>query len=252
MFIAGSGWNAPLGYSAAPLKESPQVEMYVPSLTQAGYTVFAISHRATPTFRYPAPLEDAQRAVRFIRYNATKYKIDPARIGGSGGSSGAHLVSMLATMDGTGDPSDPDPVNGVSARLQCITARAAPIDLLRMTPTTAADAVALLLGARAAVESTPKTSVEYKTAWAASPINYVSKDDGPVLLVHGDADRTVPFHQSELMEAALRNAGVPVKLLRIEGGDHGPTFAGAKNPPDYKQEMVKWFDEHLRKARSAG
>jgi len=53
VFIPGSGWNAPLQYSSPPLKESPQVEMYVPSLTQAGYTVFALNHRATPTFRYP-------------------------------------------------------------------------------------------------------------------------------------------------------------------------------------------------------
>ena len=64
IFIPGSGWSAPLGYAAAPLKESNQVEMYVPSLIQAGYTVFVITHRATPTFRYPAPLEDAQRAER--------------------------------------------------------------------------------------------------------------------------------------------------------------------------------------------
>jgi hypothetical protein len=146
VFIPGSGWNAPLGYAAAPLKESRQVEMYVPSLTQAGYTVFAITHRATPTFRYPAPLEDAQRAARFVRYNAAKYGITPARIGGSsGGSSGGHLVSMLATMDGTGDPSDPDPVNRESAKLQCITVRAAPIDLLQMSPSIVADALALFL-----------------------------------------------------------------------------------------------------------
>lgn len=245
VFIAGSGWNAPLGYGAVPLKESPQVGMYVPSLTQVGYTVFAVTHRATPAFRFPAPLEDAQRAVRFIRHNAAKYGIDAARIGGSGGSSGAHLVSMLATMDGTGDPSDSDAVNRESAKLQCVVARAAPIDLLRMNPSLGAGALALLLGANV-TEATPKASAEYKAAWAASPINYVSKDDAPMLLVHGDADRTVPFSQSEMMEAALRKMSVPVKLIRIEGGDHGPTFTGAKNPPDYKAAMVNWFDEHLR------
>jgi acetyl esterase/lipase len=250
IFIAGSGWNAPVGYSAPPLKESPQVAMYVPSLTEAGYTVFTITHRATPAFPYPAPVEDAQRAVRFIRHNAAKYGIDAARIGGSGGSSGAHLVSMLATMDSAGDQADPDPVNRESAKLQCIVARAAPIDFLKMTPTIGAGALALFLGGRA-TDSTPKGSPEYKTAWAASPINYVSKDDAPTLLIHGDADRTVPFHQSELMEAALKDAGVPVKLIRIEGGDHGPTFPGAKNPPDYKAEIVKWFDQHLQKNRAS-
>jgi acetyl esterase/lipase len=223
--------------------------MYVPSLTRAGYTVFTITHRATPTFRYPAPLEDVQRAVRFIRHNAAKYRISSSSIGGSGGSSGGHLISMLGTMDGTGDPSDPDPVNHESAKLQSIIARAAPSDLLKMNPSIGADALALLLGARI-VESTPKTSIEYKTAWAASPINYVSPDDPPFLLVHGDVDRTVPFHQSEMMETALRKVGVPVKLIRIQGGDHGPTFPGATNPPDYKAEMVKWFDINLRRVAS--
>lgn len=244
IFIAGSGWTAPLGYSARPLKESSQVEMYVPSLTDAGYTVFALTHRATPTFRYPAPAEDVHRAVRFVRYNAMQYHVDPARLGGFGGSSGAHLIGLVTTMDGLGDPDDPDPINRVSSKLQCTVARAGPFDLLRMTPSIASDMLALFLGVRP--DAASKTSVEYKTAWTASPINYVSKDDGPMLLVHGDADRTVPFHQSELMESALRAVGVPVRLIRIEGADHGPDFPGAKNPPDYKSEMVKWF-EHLRR-----
>jgi len=247
VFIPGSGWSAPLSYSATPLKESPQVAMYVPSLTEAGYTVFAITHRATPTFRYPAAVEDVQRAVRFVRHNAARYGINPARIGGSGGSSGGHLVSLLGTMDGAGDPNDPDPVNRESAKLQCAVGRAAPADLSQMSPSNGLAAVSLFLGV-AANQPMQKNSTEYKTAWAASPINYVSPDDPPFLLVHGDADLVVPFRQSEMMEAALKEAGVPVKLIRIEGGGHGPTFDGAKNPPDYKAEIVKWLDTHLRKA----
>jgi len=249
VFIPGSGWSAPLRYSAAPLKESSQVEMYAPSLLAAGYTVFVITHRATPTFRYPAAVDDVQRALRFIRHNAAKYGINPARIGGSGGSSGGHLISLLGTMDGAGDPNDPDPVNRESAKLQCIVARAAPVDLSQMGRSNGADAVALFLGV-AANQPMQQNSTEHKTVWAASPINYVSPDDPPFLLVHGDADTTVPFQQSEMMEAALKKVGVPVKLIRIEGGAHGPTFDGAKNPPDYKVEMVKWFDTYLRKAGS--
>src|SRR5712691_2246071 len=169
IFIPGSGWSAPLGYAAPPLKESNQIGMYVPSLTEAGYTVFAVTHRATPTFRYPAQLEDAQRAARFVRANAAKYGISPTRIGGAGGSSGAHLVSMLGTMGAPGDASDADPVNRESARLQVIVARAAPLDLLQMRPTIGGEALALFLGSRV-IESTPKTSMEYKTYWAASPV----------------------------------------------------------------------------------
>ncbi len=247
VFIPGSGWGAPLRYSATPLKESSQVGVYVPSLTEAGYTVFTINHRAIPTFRYPAALEDAQRAVRFIRHNATTYGINPARIGGSGGSSGGHLVSMLGAMDGTGNPDDPDPVNRESAKLQCVVARAAPVDLLQMSPSNGVDVLSLFLGV-AAGQPMQKNSTEYKIAWTASPINYASPDDPPFLLVHGDADGTVPFRQSEMMEAALKKVGIPVTLIRIEGGGHGETFPGAKTSPDYKAEIVKWFDTHLRKA----
>ena len=174
VFIPGSGWSAPLSYSATPLKESPQVAMYVPSLTEAGYTVFAITHRATPTFRYPAAVEDVQRAVRFVRHHAAKFGINPARIGGSGGSSGGHLVSLLGTMDGAGDPNDPDPVNRESAKLQCAVGRAAPADLSQMSPSNGTAAVSLFLGV-AANQPMQKNSTEYKTAWAASPINYVSR-----------------------------------------------------------------------------
>ncbi|MGH9838959.1 MAG: alpha/beta fold hydrolase [Blastocatellia bacterium] len=249
VFIPGSGWSAPLSYSATPLKESSQVEMYVPSLTEAGYTVFVISHRATPTFRYPAAVEDAQRAVRFIRHSAAKYGINPARIGGSGGSSGGHLVSLLGTMDGAGDPNDPDPVNRETSKLQCVVGRAANADFSQTS--NGAAAAALFLGV-VAIGNRPiqNNSAEYKTVRNASPINYVSPDDPPFLLVHGDADAIVPFHQSEMMEAALKKVGVPVKLIRVEGGGHGPTFSDAKNPPDYKAEMVKWFDTYLRKAGS--
>ena len=80
----------------------------------------------------------------------------------------------------------------------------------------------------------------------ASPISHVSADDPPFLLIHGDADETVPFEQSELMLAALKKVKVPVELLRIPGGGHGATFRGAQNPPDYVGAMIRWFDQHLK------
>ena len=88
-------------------------------------------------------------------------------------------------------------------------------------------------------------SREYRTYYAASPISHVSADDPPFLLMHGDKDETVSFAQSEEMEQALKAAGVPVKLIRIEGAGHGPTFPGARNPPDYLGEMVAWFNRYL-------
>lgn len=244
VFIHGSGWTAPLSMGALPLKDGEQTRIYGTALVQAGYTVFAINHRAAPRFRHPAQMEDAQRAVRFVRHHARRFGIDAARIGAVGGSSGGHLVSLLGTMDGAGNAADPDPVNRDSARVHCVVARAAPLDLARMS--TDAGRIMPLFGFAA---GTDKTAAEYLQHVNASPITHVSADDAPFLLLHGDADATVPFNQSEVFEAALRKAGVAVKLVRVAGGGHGPKFDGAVNPPDYLGEMVAWLNRYLAAAR---
>jgi dipeptidyl aminopeptidase/acylaminoacyl peptidase len=93
--------------------------------------------------------------------------------------------------------------------------------------------------------SLQKNSIEYKTNFEASPVSYVSPDDPPFLLMHGDKDESVPFAQSEDFEEALKEAGVTVKLLRVKGAGHGPSFPGAINPPDYLGEMTAWFNRYL-------
>lgn len=149
--------------------------------------------------------------------------------------------SMLGVLDGHGDPQDADPVNREGARVQCVVARAAPVDLVRI-PGNATEAS--FLGMPLA-RGASKASVEYKIYRAASPIYSVSKDSAPVLLLHGDADETVPIRHSELMEEALRAAGVEVKFIRVPGGKHGPDFGKPPHPPDYLGEMVLWFNRHL-------
>ncbi|MBE3134144.1 MAG: prolyl oligopeptidase family serine peptidase, partial [Acidobacteria bacterium] len=82
------------------------------------------------------------------------------------------------------------------------------------------------------------------------PIAHVSRLAPPVLLIHGDADKTVPYAQSVAMEKALRAADVPVKLVTIPGGAHGADFGARKTPhpewPDYTGEMIQWLDSHLK------
>ena len=75
--IAGSGWARPLGYDAQPISER-HVDIWGQPLVEQGYTVFSLNHRAIPRFQYPAPINDVQRAVRFIRFHAEKFGIDPA------------------------------------------------------------------------------------------------------------------------------------------------------------------------------
>ena len=247
LFISGSGWHTPLSYDSWQLKtavKDPYHGAFFKPLVRSGYTVFAINHRAAPRFRYPAAVEDAQRAVRFIRQNAKGFGINPDRIGGVGYSSGGHLVSMLGVLDGKGDVADSDPINRHSAKLQSVVAGGTPFDFLGPLNSLSAPVVASFLGLVVEPGLTRKTSEEYKTYLEASPLHHVTSDDAPLLLIHGDAEDVIPFQQAELMQEAVKKAGIVVKLLRIPGGTH--VDLQTKNAPDYLGEMVRWLDRHLK------
>jgi acetyl esterase/lipase len=255
--IQGSGWYSPMRYDASQLKASREVTSHAERFAAAGYTVFAINHRQAPRFRYPAPIEDAQRAVRFVRAHASDYGITSDRVGAWGSSSGGHLVELLGTMDGTGDPTDSDPVNRLTAKVQAVVAWFAPSDLTVLFTTMARPgaltslmgfsyqdpAVAFPgLGVRA-------DDVENRQYREASPLTHVTADDAPMLLMHGDQDVIVPIEQSESMSSALQRAGVEVSFVRVSGGRHGPNFQlPADDPrlPDHIGEAVRWFDAHLK------
>ena len=129
IFISGSGWQSATTYDATPLKQN-QMPIWGPALLKAGYTVFALNHRAVPRFHYPGAVDDVQRAIRFVRHHAKDYQIDPARIGGMGGSSGGHLIALTALLAAPGIADDLDPVNREPATLQAIVLRATPTDLI--------------------------------------------------------------------------------------------------------------------------
>jgi len=252
--IQGSGWYSPMRYDAAPLKASREVIRHAERFAEAGYTVFAINHRQAPRFRYPAPIEDAQRAVRFVRLHASDYGITSDRIGAWGSSSGGHLVELLGTMDGKGDPSDSDPVNRLSAKVQAVVALFAPADMSSMFSTTSrAGTVSALMGFAYQEPGSRPDDFENRLYREASPITHVTADDAPMLLMHGDQDVIVPIKQSETMETSLKQAGVKVSFIRVPGGKHGPNFqfrAGDPRLPDHLAEAVRWFDAQLNGIRA--
>ena len=240
--VSGSGWNAPLSLDARPLKEAGHVRIEALPLVERGYTVFTVNHRATPRFSYPAPVEDVQRAVRFVRFHAARFGIDPDRIGAIGGSSGGHLVSMLGVLPGEGDAQAESEIDRLSAKVQCVVARATPSDFV--ADATGSGAVALLLGFRLRSGSDPD-STEMRVARAASPVTHVTADDPPLLLIHGDQDDIVPYALSERFRERLAEAGVKTGLIRVGGARHGPSFPGAEQTPQVGRWAGEWFDTHL-------
>jgi acetyl esterase/lipase len=246
--LTGTGWHTDVAYDARQQKDSTQVKVFGGRLTEAGYTVFALNHRTPPPFRYPAPLEDIRRAIRFIRHHAARFAVDPNRLGGVGGSSGGHMLLMAGLIDSPGIPDDPDPVNRESAKLQCIVPWEAPVDLLaRGLSQTGNGNVASMLGMRL-VAASPKTSIEYRTYREASPIYRVTAGAPPTFLIYGEKDTGVPPAEGERLRDALKKAGVPASLHIVPGGAHGAMFPGM--PAGYRKhldEMVEWFDRYLKR-----
>jgi acetyl esterase/lipase len=244
VFISGSGWQASTDYGAAPLKEQ-QIGLWGPPLLAAGYTVFALNHRAAPTYHYPAAIDDVQRAIRFVRHHAKDFGIDPARLGGVGGSSGGHLIGLAAMLASSGHVADADPVNRESAALQAVVLRAPLLDLRTI------DTVEGIAYVTSFMEAPPSQASAAAAYAAASPITHVTDRSPPTLLIHGDADTLVPLRQSTAMQALLGKSGVPVNLVVIPGGVHGADFgAAAAKPrtdwPDYFGATVDWLNRYLR------
>lgn len=243
--IPGSGFHTAQSYAGESIKNGTSaVFAFVPALLEEGFTLFVINHRAAPRFRYPAAVGDAQRAVRFVRHHAATWSIDAERLGALGSSSGGYLAVMLGVLVGEGDAADADPVNRASARVQGVVAAAANSDLARDYEGN--PSVVSFMGDRP-----PRAGSDAASERAyreASPVTHASAAAAPLLLLHGDADETVPFVQSELMLAAVQAVGGTIELIRVPNGGHRFPIDLARHPewPDVRGAVVAWFELWLR------
>lgn len=248
--IPGSGFHQLVSYDAVPLNNSPWYLaniMGTDHMLKEGYTLFVINHRAAPIFRFPAAVEDAQRAVRFIRHNANKYKIDANRIGALGHSSGAYLANMLGVMDGNGDADVEGEIAKESSKVQAVVSLAGPADLAKFVSGTigGVGAVSSFVGTHLPNWRGPESPKQKEVSLYndASPITYVTADDSPFLIVHGTKDEVVPFIQSEVFLAKLKENKVTVKSVVIEEGNHSlGTEAAGIDTEAYFDEIIKLFE----------
>jgi acetyl esterase/lipase len=193
-----------------------------------GYTVFIVRHGSAPQFKVPEAVADVRRAVRFIRMNADKFGIDPARIGVCGGSAGGHLSLVHGTTGDDGDKNGKDEIDRVSDRVQAVVSYFPPVDMREWVGTK--------------IDKFPALDFDKKLAPSISPVLHVTPDDAPTLLIHGDQDGLVKLDNSERILAAFKNEKVPCELIVIEGAGHG--FPGEQGDRAAKA-LIEWFDKHL-------
>lgn len=151
-------------------------------------------------------------------------------------------------------------MNRESAKVQAVVTLFPVTDLASLTSPRGTTAVVALMGFRHPPDpaNAPPGSVrpdepEIRAYRDASPTSHVTSDDAPFLLIHGDADVIAPIQQSEIMEKKLTSSNVPVRFIRVPGGQHGPFFLffgkdESRRPDDFG-EAQKWFDRYLRAAQ---
>lgn len=229
VWVHGGAWLA------GSKKDCPAVPFL-----DGGFAVASINYRLSQHAIFPAQIEDCKAAIRFLRANAKKYNIDPNHIGAWGMSAGGHLVALLGT---TGDVNDFDkgPNLNFSSKVQAVCDYFGPTDFTKMSAFKssmdhdAPDAPeARLIGG--------PVQENKEVCQRANPITYISKDDPPFLICHGDKDMLVPHNQSELLNDALKKAGIDVTFYTVKGGGHG------FRDPEAERLVSEFFNKYLKKA----
>jgi len=204
------------------------------NLALRGYVALSIDYLLASPGKpvWPTNLYDCKTAVRWLRQNAGRLNVDADHIGVIGGSAGGHLAAMVAV---TGPESGLDPAapyGEFSCRVQAAVDLYGPADLMAWHDT------AMLPGTRAEAPELYKQ---------ATPATHADKNDPPLLILHGTADKTVPLDQSEKLAAALKAAGTRHELVVVEGAPH--TFHLQPKQRDLRSLVIGFFDQHLRPPR---
>jgi acetyl esterase len=213
-------------------------EAYVADfLAPAGYVVFSVNYRLAPKYPYPYMVQDVQRAVRFIRFNAKQWNADPDKIALVGGSAGGFLSNMVGLLNAPGNPASEDPVDRVSASAQAV---------VSLYAQSSFEFVPLNTDVHRLLDPLIAQKGEKEAIREASPITYVSKNDPPFLEILGDQDEYIPFSEATNLQAALQKVGVRCDIIRIPNGKHG-TGGWNKLPdvPDWERQMTEWLNARL-------
>jgi acetyl esterase/lipase len=206
LFVHGGGWSGGSKTEYRPMAQQ---------LAARGYVSACITYRLSGEAKFPAAVQDCKAAVRWLRANSLKYRIDPQRIGAVGGSSGGHLVCMLATagqvaaFEGDGGNAEHPSAIQAAVNMAGTMDMTMPhfIERVRKNPK---DPAAVFLGAT--YDENPKRYTE------ASPITYLDCCTPPMLFMDGEHDR--PAFRTEATRKRLKELGIRTDLIVVKDGPH--------------------------------
>jgi acetyl esterase/lipase len=205
------------------------------AFAQRGYVAATVTYRLSPAYQFPAAVHDCKAAVRWLRANAAKYKIDPARIGAMGGSAGGHLALFLGVTSGVAEFEGEGNTNQSSA-VNCVVSFAGPSDFTKSygKSVDAHEVLPLFFGGN--LEQKRREHIR------GSPLSWVTPNAAPTLCIHGTEDNYVAHEQAVWMVDRLQACGVEAELLSIPGAGHGLKGADAEKG---EAAMFEFFDRHL-------
>lgn len=199
-------------------------------LAQAGFVWFSVNYRLAPAHQFPAATDDVEEAIRWVRRNAARYKVDVDRIALIGESAGGHLASYVGAH------------NPPTARVAAVVSFYGIHDFVSFSAHYQGDSAVTerFLGQRRL------TAINAQAFVDASPIAHVSAQSPPFLMIHGKQDKGVPFRQSVDMCAALAERSVPCEIVAVDAGHGMDTWEPDPTLHGYKQRMIDWLSKTLR------
>jgi len=233
VYVHGGGWR--LG-NKGMLGLMPGPE----ELLQRHYLVVSINYRLAPDNKFPAMLEDAKCAIRFLRSHAQEFSLDPNRIGVMGDSAGGHIVALLGLTDASAGFEGAGWTNE-SSRVQAVVDLYGPSDLTSGGPTNGST-IKLIKDAFGAKNSSDPVLKR------SSPVTYVTSNAPPFLILHGDHDKMVRLQQSIELHDRLKAVGADSTLVVITNFSHGYTAFWLKSSPstdELSRQIADFFDKKM-------
>lgn len=227
--LHGGGW-------VSEARDSNREVNIAETLARHGFVAFSIDYRLAlendTNVGFPQNVQDCKAAVRWLRANAARYRIDPGHLGAIGGSVGGHLAAMLAVTGPECGLEPPGYLEEYSSRVQCAVNLYGPVDIENWRD----------------LQVLRKTRAEAPELYQAfSVLTYITPDDSPILTIQGTADEVTPMSQAEALAGKMKEQGVPHRLEVIEGAGH--SFDLQPDQADLRPMVLEFFDQHLRPRR---